>query len=94
MSTSQKTTPTVSIHDVSETPSFVGSAASSVRNMDIEKTEDYLENDAQGLTHYVVPVLEKGVKTVRKEPPSAFIRFRIWYNPYRMVSVPYLSYLP
>ncbi|PSR79921.1 hypothetical protein PHLCEN_2v6822 [Hermanssonia centrifuga] len=53
--------------------------------MDIEKTEDYLENDAQGLTHYVVPVLEKGVKTVRKEPPSAFIRFRIWYNPYRML---------
>ena len=43
------------------------------------------ELDEQSLAKYVVPVLEKGVKTALSKPTSPWIRARIWYNPYRMV---------
>ncbi|KAF7793497.1 hypothetical protein EIP86_004609 [Pleurotus ostreatoroseus] len=50
---------------------------------DAEKAESSLEDDDKALAGYIVPALEKGVKTARLSQ-SRWIRFRVWYNPYRM----------
>ena len=57
---------------------------SSQDGADIEKHSDCNAID-RPLTHYVVPVLDKGVKTALKQPTSSWVRFRVWYNPYRTV---------
>ena len=61
-----------------------GSPAASI-NGDAEKAAISLEDEDKALAHYIVPALEKGVKTARLSQ-SWWIRFRVWYNPYRMVS--------
>ena len=67
-----------------------GSPAASIH--DAEKAESTLEDDLAG---YVVPALEKGVKGARLSQ-SQWIRFRVWYNPYRIVStlLHYSAYTP
>ena len=56
----------------------------SCHEFDVEKAESF-EDDSQSLARYVVPTLAKGVKTALSKPPNVFTRFRVWYNPYRMV---------
>ncbi|PSR84001.1 hypothetical protein PHLCEN_2v5552 [Hermanssonia centrifuga] len=81
--------------NISPTPTFyhssrpsnlkdIQSDVSSFRNVDLEKGEgEHTLADSM----VPVPVLEKGVKIVRKESPSLWLRFRtIRYTPYRMVS--------
>lgn len=58
----------------------------SCHELDVEKGDSILESDEKALARYTVPVLEKGVKTALLQPVSPFTRFRVWYNPYRMVS--------
>lgn len=53
---------------------------------DAEKGERTLEDDEKALARYLVPALEKGQKNARLKPPSLWIKFRVWYNPYRIVS--------
>ncbi|THH01227.1 hypothetical protein EW026_g1464 [Hermanssonia centrifuga] len=60
-----------------------GTAVSSIR--DLEKAEYAFDDDEKALAQYIVPVLEKGVKTALANPPSYFTRFRVWYNPYRLL---------
>ncbi len=62
-----------------------GTAVSSIR--DLEKAEYAFDDDEKALAQYIVPVLEQGVKTALANPPSYFTRFRVWYNPYRLVSM-------
>lgn len=62
-----------------------GSPAGSIH--DSEKAEGTLEDDEKALSAYLVPALAKGQKNARLKPPSPWIKFRVWYNPYRMVSV-------
>ena len=62
-----------------------GSPAASIHIHDAEKASISLEDEDKALAHYIVPALEKGVKTARLSQ-SWWIRFRVWYNPYRMVS--------
>jgi hypothetical protein len=54
---------------------------------DAEKAEGTLEQDEKALANYLVPALAKGQKNARLKPPTYWTRFRVWYNPYRMVSV-------
>lgn len=77
----EKTQLATSVHSV--TDSANSSRAPSIR--DAEKAESTLEDDEKALAHYLVPALEKGQKNARLKPPSYWIRFRVWYNPYRMV---------
>jgi hypothetical protein len=49
--------------------------------------EGYTYSKADLLAHYVVPVLEKGVKSALTEPVSQWTKFRVWYNPYRKVCI-------
>ena len=56
-----------------------------VTGFDMEKAENTLEDDDKALANYIVPTLQKGVKTIRKKPAGPWLKFRIWYNPYRMV---------
>lgn len=63
------------------------SATCSIDEVDIENVTQRLDSDEKALARYVVPVLDKGVKTALAKPTSPWIRFRIWYNPYRMVSL-------
>lgn len=44
-------------------------------------------HDEKALANYLVPALEKGQKNARLKPPSPWIRFRVWFNPYRMVHI-------
>ena len=62
-----------------------GSPASSIRGVDMEKADPSLEDEDKALASYLVPTLPKGVKTARAEPASWLLRFRVWYNYYRMV---------
>ena len=59
------------------------SRAPSIR--DAEKAERTLEDDDKALARYLVPALEKGRKNALLKKPTPWIRFRVWYNPYRMV---------
>lgn len=77
---------------VSNPSSAKGSPASSVHEVDAEKADPTLEDDEKALAQYLVPTLQKGVKTARTKPASNWIKFRVWYNPYRMVRV--LDYFP
>lgn len=54
---------------------------------DPEKAESTLEDEEKALARYLVPALEKGQKNARLKPASPWIKFRVWYNPYRMVSL-------
>jgi hypothetical protein len=49
--------------------------------------KEYKYSNADILAHYVVPVLEKGVKSALTEPVSQWTKFRVWYNPYRQVRI-------
>ena len=69
----------------SESSSLKSSPAGSIRN-DSEKANVSLEDEDKVLAYYLVPALEKGQKNARLKPPTLWIRFRVWYNPYRMVS--------
>ena len=51
----------------------------------MEKADPSLEDEDKALASYLVPTLPKGVKTARAEPASWLLRFRVWYNYYRMV---------
>ena len=53
---------------------------------DAEKGETTLYDDDKALAAYLVPALAKGQKNARLKPPSLWIKFRVWYNPYRIVS--------
>lgn len=64
------------------------SPAPSIR-YDTEKGERIYEED---LASYLVPALEKGRKNALLKPPSLWIKFRVWYNPYRMVRPKYPLY--
>ena len=66
-------------------PSTKTSPAASCHTFDAEKADGSIDDD-KALARYIVPVLEKGVKTALARPSSRLTRFRIWYNPYRMVS--------
>jgi hypothetical protein len=72
---------------VSPTDSKVGSARVSVyeKSFDSEKGDEF--SDEHSLAAYVVPVLDKGVKSALTAPISRWTKFRIWYNPYRQVSL-------
>lgn len=72
---------TTTVQAVSD--SAKSSPAPSIR--DAEKAETTLEEEEKALARYLVPALEKGQKNARLKPPSLWIRFRVWYNPYRMV---------
>lgn len=66
---------------------FPGSSCSTLQQeVDSEKGFTACPAGDVSLSTYVVPVLEKGVKTALQAPVSPWTRFRIWYNPYRMVS--------
>ena len=58
---------------------------------DLEKSfkwswsNDKHNEQTNSLADYVVPVLQKGVKSALLAPPSKWTRFRIWYNIYRQV---------
>ncbi|PSR84041.1 hypothetical protein PHLCEN_2v5543, partial [Hermanssonia centrifuga] len=70
---------------VSTTSSAKASPSPSIHEVDTEKAERSLADDDKALAQYLVPTLPKGVKTARKKPASLWIRFRVWYNPYRML---------
>ncbi|KAJ3536261.1 hypothetical protein NM688_g6862 [Phlebia brevispora] len=59
------------------------SPTASCHELDVEKAESF--DDNKSLASYIVPTLPKGVKTALSKPPSYFTRFRVWYNPYRMM---------
>lgn len=87
-SKSEKTSPAPSVAVHSANPSTLTVCSPSCpRDVDPEKDGDQYELDQAeaALAHYVVPVLEKGVKTALAKPTSPWVRFRVWYNPYRMV---------
>lgn len=75
----------VTVEAVNGSDSSKSSPAPSIH--DAEKAESTLEEEEKALAKYLVPALEKGQKNARLKPPSLWIRFRVWYNPYRMVSV-------
>ena len=79
MSLKEKLSVQASIYPVSSSSSLTDVAR------DAEKCESSIALDESSLATYVVPVLEKGVKTALKKPTSGWVRFRVWYNPYRMV---------
>jgi hypothetical protein len=71
-----------------------GSSASSSKTpsiLDSEKGHSIFE-DEKNLAKYLVPALEKGQKNARLKPPTLWIKFRVWYNPYRMVCICILSH--
>lgn len=68
----------------SESSSLKSSPAGSIRN-DSEKANVSLEDEDKALAYYLVPALEKGQKNARLKPSNPWIKFRVWYNPYRMV---------
>lgn len=70
---------------ISNPSSTKSSPTSSIHEVDMEKADPTLEDDEKALAAYLVPTLPKGVKTARQKPASLWIRFRVWYNPYRMV---------
>ena len=83
----EKTTVTeVAGNGESNPASGKGSPTSSIRGVDMEKADQSLEDEEKALASYLVPTLPKGIKTGRKAPPGWLLRFRVWYNPYRMVS--------
>lgn len=87
-SKSEKTSPAPSVAILSASPSTLTVCSPSCpRDADLEKDSSGYELDQAeaALAHYVVPVLEKGVKTALEKPTSPWVRFRVWYNPYRMV---------
>ena len=89
-SKNEKTSPAASVTVLSANPSTLSICAPSCsRDLDVEKADGTIEVDEAelALAHYVVPVLEKGVKTALSKPTSPWVRFRVWYNPYRMVSL-------
>ncbi|KAI0785404.1 hypothetical protein BC629DRAFT_1593878 [Irpex lacteus] len=53
--------------------------------LDSEKGNQSIFEDEKALAQYLVPALEKGVKNARLKPPTYWIKFRVWYNPYRML---------
>lgn len=71
--------------DYKESPSSSAKASPAASIHDAEKAESTFEDEEKALASYVVPALEKGVKGARLSQ-SRWIRFRVWYNPYRMVS--------
>ena len=89
-SNDEKAQPVATIHSVSD--STKSSPTPSIN--DPEKAESTFEDDEKALARYLVPALEKGQKNARLKPPSLWIKFRVWYNPYRMVSLsmPTLKY--
>ena len=68
----------------SKAPSLKDATTASIKEVAAENTGVL---DEQSLGTYVVPVLEKGVKTALSKPSSPWTIFRIWYNPYRLVSL-------
>ena len=81
---SEKSYATSTVTAVSTAPnSEKGTPAASIH--DAERAESTLEDDDKALAGYIVPALEKGVKGARLSQ-SRWIRFRVWYNPYRIVS--------
>lgn len=52
---------------------------------DVEKGSNRSSRDV--LAEYIVPVLDKGAKSALTRPVSRWTKFRVWYNPYRQVSV-------
>lgn len=73
----------VTVSTVGGTESSESSRAPSIR--DAEKGEGNIFEDEKALANYVVPALEKGRKNALLKKPSLWIRFRVWYNPYRMM---------
>ena len=59
--------------------------AFSTSSFDVEKQTNNCSTNDSTLATYIVPVLDKGVKTALRRPSSRWVRFRVWYNPYRMV---------
>lgn len=83
MSLKEKSSPSASIFPVSSSSSLA-TIPTSKADVDVEKSA--VDCDEEGvLSNYAVPVLEKGVKTALKGPTSPWVRFRVWYNPYRLV---------
>ena len=81
---SEKSYATSTVTAVATAPnSEKGTPAASIH--DAERAESTLEDDDKALAGYIVPALEKGVKGARLSQ-SRWIRFRVWYNPYRIVS--------
>lgn len=68
----------------SENSSLKSSPAGSIHG-DAEKAHVSLEDEDKALAYYLVPALEKGQKNARLKPVNPWIKFRVWYNPYRMV---------
>ena len=63
------------------------SATSSKTPSILDSERGDIFEDEKHLAKYLVPALEKGVKNARLKPPTYWIKFRVWYNPYRMVSI-------
>lgn len=74
---------TATVNDVQGSDSTETSRAPSVH--DAEKAEGNILDDEKALAKYLVPALEKGRKNALLKKPTPWIRFRVWYNPYRMV---------
>lgn len=73
----------VTVSTVEGVESNESSRAPSIR--DAEKAEGSILDDEKALASYIVPALEKGRKNALLKKPSLWIRFKVWYNPYRMV---------
>jgi hypothetical protein len=82
---------TATVEAINGEDSNKSSPAPSIK--DPEKAEGTLEDDEKALANYVVPALAKGQKNARLKPPTYWTRFRVWYNPYRMVGVCFASSL-
>lgn len=79
--------PTNEETEKSQTSTVVGTAPNSAKGSPASSIHHDAEKgyEEEELADYLVPALEKGVKNARLKPPSLWIQFRVWYNPYRMV---------
>jgi hypothetical protein len=69
-------------------PTLIGSQSSL---KDAEK--GYTHSNPDISAHYVVPLLDKGVKSALTKPVSQWTKFRVWYNPYRQVRIHSYSFI-
>ncbi|EKM53357.1 uncharacterized protein PHACADRAFT_259674 [Phanerochaete carnosa HHB-10118-sp] len=79
----EKNEVTTTVNPVDGSGSADGSRAPSLSAA--EKGERTLADDDRTLARYLVPTLEKGRKNALLKKPSLWTKFRVWYNPYRIM---------
>ncbi|GJE92421.1 hypothetical protein PsYK624_085750 [Phanerochaete sordida] len=63
---------------------YSANSSQTVSVQDLEKAEDIEKADGPAAS-YIVPVLPAGQKNAKTTPTSPWIRFRLWFNPYRIL---------